>query len=241
MSAAISVLESDVCKGVRAFLLRILGGSQFTANVADDSVTYSGLVGELAVNQKVRGDGIPSDAVISSIGTASTFKLSESVGTISNVVMTSGVEVVQQLDNRVAMPLPGFAMISGTRKAKLSTGAVSEDDTAGEEDHEASIDLVLQIDFFGPQADDWAVVFAQTFASVWSCDFLKDYGIQPLYCDEPRQVPMVTGEAQYEHRWLTMAHVQYKPVVSLPQEHFDAVDESGLSIISVDATYKEGA
>ena len=57
---------------------------------------------------------------------------------------------------------------------------------------------------------------------------------QPLYTSEPRQVPFVNGEGQYEYRWSVDAEIQINPVVNITQD-FAAALKVGL--ISVDEQY----
>jgi hypothetical protein len=43
-------------------------------------------------------------------------------------------------------------------------------------------------------------------------------GIAPLYCDDGQEVPLVTGEEQYERRWALTMSLQYNPIVIVPQQ-----------------------
>lgn len=39
---------------------------------------------------------------------------------------------------------------------------------------------------------------------------------------DPKMMPLIDGEAQYEQRWVITAVLQYNPVVSTPMQFFDA-------------------
>jgi hypothetical protein len=39
-----------------------------------------------------------------------------------------------------------------------------------------------------------------------------------LYCSDGHQMPLTTGEQQYETRWTLTASLQYNPTVSIPQQ-----------------------
>lgn len=82
------------------------------------------------------------------------------------------------------------------------------------------IRLTVQIDVHGPTGAD----NIQRIAALWRDDFaclaFQRSGIdaQPLYADEPMQVPFVNGEAQYETRWTMNLLMQINPVVTVQQQ-----------------------
>ena len=69
--------------------------------------------------------------------------------------------------------------------------------------------------------------------SLYACESFPD-GVEPLYCSDAIQAPLITGEKQYEARWSTTLSVQYNAAVTVAQESFinvgavitDAVDQS---------------
>jgi hypothetical protein len=58
--------------------------------------------------------------------------------------------------------------------------------------------------------------------------------IQPLYADNPTQMPLIDGEAQYEQRWKLTASLQYNPIVTVSQDFADTLT---LTLDEVDATF----
>ena len=42
--------------------------------------------------------------------------------------------------------------------------------------------------------------------------------IQPLYADDPVQLPLIDGEQQYEQRWKLEATLQYNPILTTSQQ-----------------------
>ncbi len=59
-----------------------------------------------------------------------------------------------------------------------------------------------------------------------------NYGVVPLYADDPVQRPFLNDQQQFEYRWTVDALLQANPVISVPQEFADSVD---LEVISVEA------
>jgi hypothetical protein len=60
------------------------------------------------------------------------------------------------------------------------------------------------------------------------------FDVTPLYADDPKQVPFLNGEQQYETRWIVEAVLQVNPVVSVPQQFMDA---ASITLVEVDAAY----
>ena len=40
-------------------------------------------------------------------------------------------------------------------------------------------------------------------------------------CSEPRKVPIINAEDQYEQRWYMEMSLQYNPYINVPQESFN--------------------
>ena len=59
--------------------------------------------------------------------------------------------------------------------------------------------------------------------------------IQPLYADNPMQMPLIDGEDQYEERWKLTASLQYNPVTTIGQQSALAVD---IGLVEIDTTFK---
>jgi hypothetical protein len=55
-----------------------------------------------------------------------------------------------------------------------------------------------------------------------------------LYAGDPRQVPFINGEAQWEERWTLDVALQANQTVQVSQQFADEVDAG---LINVDATY----
>jgi hypothetical protein len=55
------------------------------------------------------------------------------------------------------------------------------------------------------------------FRDQYATDLLP-VNIQPLYADDPMQIPLINGEGQYEQRWKLTAVLQYNPIIAAAQQ-----------------------
>ena len=62
-------------------------------------------------------------------------------------------------------------------------------------------------------------------------NYLKSYQIQPLYCEDARRMVNVTGERQYEDRYMVDFNIEFDGVVSVQQDGFN---EAKLNLIRVE-------
>jgi hypothetical protein len=99
---------------------------------------------------------------------------------------------------------------------------------------EQSTEFVMQVDVHGPSSGDNAQVISTLFRDGYAVDQLDGTGVTPLFAEEPRQMPFITGADQYEDRWTVDLHMQVNPVVTVPQQYADALD---VDIVSVDAAF----
>lgn len=156
------------------------------------------------------------------------------LGNFLNTIMDGAAEVVRQLDNRVPMPDGPFVTMGPSSMQRLSWPMGSYDRDAGLRKFEQHTRYTIQLDFYGPQSHDQAWSVATLFFTEYGVQQFKPGGVSPLYCDDPHQMPLIDGEQQFEQRWSFNVHVQYNPVISVPQEF---ADELEIGLIEVDSTY----
>jgi hypothetical protein len=120
--------------------------------------------------------------------------------------------------NRVSMPLTGFVELTELNALDLGTPVQcqSSDPDIQQASISDSVSFDVQIDFYGPSAGDWARAVKNVFRSPYAPDQFPA-GMAPLYCSEPHRAKLVTGEEQYEYRWVITATLEYNPVVIVPQ------------------------
>ncbi len=113
----------------------------------------------------------------------------------------------------------GTYTVSGSQT--LSSRALS----AGQQTKETSTESVFQVDVYGPKAADNAQIIATMLRDEYAVLKFAETGFAtPLYSEDPRQMPFISGEQQYEDRWIVEVCLQTNPTVTVPQQFADAVD-----------------
>ena len=141
-----------------------------------------------------------------------------------------GDNVLQGPMNGVPMP-PGtnFCIMVPMDRAGLATTEreyfPSEDSApaVGRRDTTRSTQVGCVVNFYGDQATDNGQIFNQLFRDMYGCDFMRPYNVQPLWCDDGRQLPLIDSEKQYAQRWQVRAVMQINPTISTSQEFADTV------------------
>lgn len=163
-------------------------------------------------------------------------------GFILGLLDVSERHVVRGLGNRVSKPKGGFIAVTPILKAGLATNEtvyVPPEDPTGEalpddgplfgtKQTKRSIRYDIQIDCYGPDADEWSTIIATMFRDEYGCRMLAPV-MQPLHSTDPLQAPLTNAEQQYEQRWMITASVQINPVITTAMEFSDSV---GIEVIN---------
>ncbi|MEQ1964328.1 hypothetical protein ABLB69_14405 [Xenorhabdus khoisanae] len=83
-----------------------------------------------------------------------------------------------------------------------------------------SVELTMQLDFYGDEADSRARVVANLWQSSYTTARLKK--CQPLYSEQPRKMVLVNEANQYENRVMLEIKLQYNPEISYSVESTDS-------------------
>jgi len=128
--------------------------------------------------------------------------------------------VVQGQQNRAAMPVGDFVTMTSLGTTALSTDKATYQPNASTQTHGRSTRWDVQLDFYGPNAADNANIVATLFKSDFACSQVEATGVDmdPLYAEEPRQIPFVNAENQYEKRWSVQCAFQFNPTVVVSQQ-----------------------
>lgn len=127
--------------------------------------------------------------------------------------------IVRGQSNGVPAPLPPSIVITEIGSSQYTTTRTLLDPDAGLESYKMPKVLMLQLDFYGAQGGDMADTAVTMLRSLYACEKFPD-GVEPLHCDDATQAPLITGEKQYEARWVTTLRVQYNADVQVAQESF---------------------
>lgn len=129
-------------------------------------------------------------------------------------------EVVQGQQNRAAMPKGDFVTMTSLGTTGLSTDKATYQPAASTQTHERSTRWDVQLDFYGANAADYANTVATLVKTDYACSQFEasGLGMDPLYAEEPRQIPFVNAESQYEKRWSVQCAFQFNPTVVVSQQ-----------------------
>lgn len=140
--------------------------------------------------------------------------------------LPAGVPVIRAQQNRVPPPITYtasdplvFVQLREVSQTDLETPTMTQsaDPDVQQADINTPTQIDVQIDFYGISAGD----YCKAVKAVWRSPYAPDQfpiGIAPLFCSNGIQGVLVTGEEQYEDRWLLTASLQYNPVVTVIQQ-----------------------
>lgn len=127
---------------------------------------------------------------------------------------------------------------TGTYTISQPQTVTSRTISAGAMDVVQNTKIVIQADVHGPNSADNAQVISTLLRDSYGIQSFADqspnYGVTPLFTEDPRQMPFVNGEQQYEDRYVVEIALQVNPVISVPQQFADAAT---VEAISVEATF----
>lgn len=152
---------------------------------------------------------------------------------LQTFIVPVGTEVVQGLGNGVPTPKGAYVCMTALYQLQLATNTHSYDSIALSQTIAQSRRIDVQLDFYGPLAGDWAALTSTLLRDPVGCDALAP-DCQPLYADEARQMPTVTGEEQYQQRWNVTAVLQFHPSATIAQQSAATL---GITLLDVEVEY----
>lgn len=150
-----------------------------------------------------------------------------------NSFLPVGTEVIQAQDNRVSMPKSGFVAMNNAGIDRLSFNVDYYQSLTQGKTILTPSKYSMQLDFYGPDAAQWAMQTVALFRDEYATQIFPS-NIQPLYADDPVQIPLIDAEAQYEQRWKLEASLQYNPTLSTSQQSMEAVE---IELAPIDQTF----
>lgn len=152
-------------------------------------------------------------------------------------IVPTGTPVIRGPVNRAPLPKAPCVIFTYLFQTRLRTNLHTDDDPfptpGGETTTEQGTKVHVQMDFYGDESNDWAVLASMLWRDQYACDIMAP-DATPLYSDDARMVPLVTGEEQYLERYAITAYLQWNPVTVTPQQFADTLD---VTLIEVDSTY----
>lgn len=111
---------------------------------------------------------------------------------------------------------------------------------SGEMEAMQETEIVVQLDIHSNDlatAGSNAAIVATMWRDDYACQQIAtiDPDLSPLYCADPRQIPFIDGEQQYESRYTLDLHLQAnQKVTGIPQQFAAAL---AVEVINVDAVF----
>lgn len=140
------------------------------------------------------------------------------------IVAVLGIPVQRGQSNRLPEPLgPDHVIMTPQRRTMLSTVTHEEDDPNARILRARSTAAQVQLDVYGPNSTDNTQILTTLLRDAYGCEAMEGTGVQPLYCTDGQQMPLVNGEEQYEDRWTIQVTLQITPYVSTPAQFADTV------------------
>lgn len=238
MPTTVNPTQDDIATALRAFLLAVLPDG--TAVVLGQVNRASEPLGDFVVMWPIRRERIETNVD----GMADALFEASIAGDVMTVVSVSIGEVA------VGNTVFGSGVVLGTRITALGSGtggpgtyAVSPSQSApgqslaaGATNAMQPTEVTMQLDVHGPASADNAQIVSTLFRDPYATELFATIApsISPLFADDPRQIPFINAEDQYEDRWVIDAHLQANQTVVVPQQYADAVE---VEVISVDAAF----
>ncbi len=230
--------QSDVQAALRAFLVGILPSGTTVIEGQDNRVPQPRANNHVVMTPTRRpriSTNVDGDADCAFTGSI--------LGTVLTVTAVDHGELVVGANvDGAAASTSITALITGT--GGVGTYRITPSQTlpssslaAGMIDVEQSTMIVYQLDVHGPLGAENAQVISTLLRDDYGVRrFRDDLGdvASPLYTDDPRQLPFINAEKQYEDRWVVEVTLQANEVVSVPQQFADVV---AVDLIDVDAAY----
>lgn len=158
-------------------------------------------------------------------------------------ILPPGVVVIAGQSNRVPEPAgSNYVVMTPIMRTRLSTNIdiyADPETQIGSRSIQTATRATIQIDAHGPGASDNTQVILAMFRDSFACEAFgkSSFTIQPLFTSDPRQMPFINDQQQYEDRWTLDAELQVNPVVSTTQQFADTLSAG---LIEVDAAYPPG-
>lgn len=145
------------------------------------------------------------------------------------------ITIVRGWTNAVSRPRPPYVMItpmgqtwnSQTRRQYTPD---TEDVTKGTLTVSRSLSRLVQLDFYGIEAQGMCQTVATLAQDLAGCSVLQDYGITPLYVSDPQELTFAEGNEQAMPRWMVELHIQPGPQFQDVAVRLDFFDEATVGV-----------
>lgn len=133
-------------------------------------------------------------------------------------------EVIQGYSNNVPLPNAPFILMNIIRESEMNTQINEWKPLDGLADVTRSIEVAMQLDFYGVDSGRNVRVFSTLWRDYHACERLEV--CQPLYADEARYIPLTNEEQEFEARWSITASLTYNATVTHTQDFIESASVS---------------
>lgn len=137
-------------------------------------------------------------------------------------------QVIQAMQNN--QPLPINAVVMQVLFSKNLDIAVITDLPPDYADVQNSIEVRMQIDFYGPLAEPRSRIVNNLWRTHYGCERLKT--CQPLYVQSYNRHVYVNDSNQYEDRWILDVALQYNPQVTIGQDYTNLAPDINITPVT---------
>lgn len=236
-----SVTERNVYKSLGSFLLGVMASGsevvQGQVNRVPEVKSPNFAVMNNAMRQRIETNQDVDTDVLFTASIAGT--LMSVTGVIRGTILAgatlmgtgltaSGTTTITALGSGTG----GIGTYSVSPSQTMASGSVA----SGVHAMTSPMHLTIQVEVHGPAAADNTQAILTAFRDSYAAETFESHGlgVVPLYCQEPKQMAFVGGEAQYEDRWIIEMSLQINPTVNAPQAFADRLSTG---IVPVDKTY----
>lgn len=139
-------------------------------------------------------------------------------------VVPAPVEVVQGQTNRIPAPTgPRYIVFTPNGRKALSTNRNTYKPADDQREIDQSIQYGWQVNFYGEGSSDSAQVACTLLRDEYGSNFMRPLFVGVLDVSDPRQLPLVDGEMQYQERWMVEVMLQANPAIVTAQQFADIV------------------
>ena len=227
MSVSLSITESNILTALRSFLLGVLPAGIEVIRGQGNRVPEPPGANYVVMTPILR------DRLSTNIDSSQDAVFT---GSISGKTMT--ITAVGFGTLAVGSPVLGVGVAAGTTVTALGTGTggvgtytVSQSQTitsqtlaAGTTNSLAATQVTVQLDVHGPVSADNAQIITTLLRDDYAVQQFATSGfdVTPLYASDPRQMPFLNGEQQYEIMQTIDAVLQANPIVAVSQDSLPA-------------------
>lgn len=237
MAVTLNFTESSIFTALRSFLLSALPSAIEVVKAQDNRVPEPQGVNFVTMTPILR-ERLETN-VDAYADTAFTGSIAASTLTVTAISLGTIKVGAQLLGNNISANT--FITALGTGTGGVGTYTVSVSQTVASQSIAAGVVTMLQptrvtvqLDVHGPASADNVQIISTAWRDSYAVDQFSTSGfdVAPLYASEPRQVPFMNSEQQFENRWVIDVVMQANQIVTVPQQFADQLQSTSTDVPS---------